>query len=86
MYCQAQGTLFLTILPCVAGYKLVNSNGIFTCQCDLDADYIVQCESDQVTILLEVNRLVVMNNCFMLYLLSRICFGLFMTRVILRIT
>ena len=47
--------MFLTIVPCIAGYKLVNNNGIFTCQCNLDADYIVQCESDQVTILLEVN-------------------------------
>ncbi|XP_065898161.1 uncharacterized protein [Dysidea avara] len=53
IFSSAQGTMFLTIVPCIAGYKLVNNNGIFTCQCNLDADYIVQCESDQVTILLE---------------------------------
>ena len=51
-YTQAQATLFLNIVPCIASYKSVNNSGLFTYQCELDADYIVQCESDQLTILL----------------------------------
>lgn len=51
---QANGNISLHIAPCIAGYKLVNFSTQYSCTCNLDIKHILQCENDQVTILLNV--------------------------------
>ena len=54
---QINGNISLHILPCIAGYKLVESDGRYACECNLNIEHILQCENDQVTILLNVRKI-----------------------------
>lgn len=53
---QVNGSILLHIVPCIAGYKLVEDDAQYSCRCNLDIEYILQCENDQSAILLNVRH------------------------------
>ena len=53
---QVNGSILLNIVPCIAGYKLVEDDAQYSCRCNLDIEHILQCENDQSAILLNVRH------------------------------
>ena len=53
---QVNGSILLHIVPCIAGYKIVEDNGQYSCRCNLDIKHVLQCENDQSAILLNVSH------------------------------
>ena len=52
-----KGNISLHIIPCIVGYKLVKDEAQYSCKCNLDIEHILQCENDQVAILLNVSHI-----------------------------